>query len=462
MSKLCALFSLLSLLSIVWPAAAEQYARPEMLVEPAALAKPEIARQYVILDVRPQSEFAAGRIPGARQVDHDAWSKAFGEGKDAQAWSARFGALGIGPQSKVVVYDGKGLKEAARVWWILRYWGLEGVALLNGDWQAWKAAGLPIETAPPTKAAPAAFVAQARKERFADKAQMLDWVKSQSLQIVDTRSAKEFCGEDFYENKNNRAGAMPGAKHLDWADLIDPKTRGFKSAAELQKLFSQAGIDVARPIATHCQSGGRASVMVFAMELLGARDVRNYYQGWSEWGNAADTPVVASPPAKPPAALSFTMPALAGGDVELRKYAGKVVLIVNVASKCGLTPQYTQLQALHEKYGKQGLAVLGFPCNQFKGQEPGGPEEIRKFCTANYGVTFPLFAKIEVNGDGACGLYRHLTALDAKPAGAGKITWNFEKFLVGRDGQVVARWSPRTKPDAPEVLTRIEEELAKK
>ena len=160
--------------------------------------------------------------------------------------------------------------------------------------------------------------------------------------------------------------------------------------------------------------------------------------------------------------LTFVMKSLDGKDVDLSKYQGKVVLIVNVASKCGLTPQYEQLQALHEKHVKDGLAVLGFPCNQFRSQEPGTAEQIKEFCRVNYGVTFDLFAKIEVNGDGACGLYKLLTALDTKPAGPGPISWNFEKFIVGRNGEVVARFAPRTTPDDPEVLKVIEAELAKK
>ena len=143
-----------------------------------------------------------------------------------------------------------------------------------------------------------------------------------------------------------------------------------------------------------------------------------------------------------PAALNFTMKRLDGKDADLSQYQGKVVMVVNVASKCGLTPQYKQLQALYEKYEKQGFVVLGFPCNQFLHQEPGTAGEIRKFCTVNYGVTFPLFAKIEVNGEGACPLYKYLTALDAKPAGKGKISWNFEKFVIGRNGEVIARFSP--------------------
>ncbi len=138
------------------------------------------------------------------------------------------------------------------------------------------------------------------------------------------------------------------------------------------------------------------------------------------------------------------------------------MLVVNVASKCGFIPQYEQLQTLYQKYGPKGLAVLGFPCNQFKAQEPGTAEEIREFCRLNYGVTFPMFAKIEVNGDGACPLYKHLTSMDTKPKGPGKIDWNFEKFIIGRNGKVVARFAPKTKPDSPEVIKVIEAELAKK
>jgi glutathione peroxidase len=165
---------------------------------------------------------------------------------------------------------------------------------------------------------------------------------------------------------------------------------------------------------------------------------------------------------KVPAVLNFKMTALDGKEVDLSKYDGKVVLIVNVASKCGLTPQYEQLQALHKKYSEKGLAIIGFPCNQFLQQEPGTADEIREFCRKNYGVTFDMFAKVDVNGDDACPLYKHLTALETKPTGAGKISWNFEKFLVNRHGDVVARFAPRTKPDDPDVVKAIEAELAAK
>lgn len=162
-----------------------------------------------------------------------------------------------------------------------------------------------------------------------------------------------------------------------------------------------------------------------------------------------------------PPALSFKMKMLDGTEVPLSKYLGKVVLIVNVASECGLTPQYEQLQTLHEQYGEKGLAILAFPCNQFGAQEPGTAAQIREFCSAKFGVEFDMFGKVEVNGEGACDLYKHLTSLETKPKGSGKIAWNFEKFLVDRQGAVVARFAPPTKPDAPEVVEMIEAELAK-
>ena len=161
-------------------------------------------------------------------------------------------------------------------------------------------------------------------------------------------------------------------------------------------------------------------------------------------------------------ALRFKMKSLGGKEVDLSKYNGRVVLIVNVASKCGFTPQYEQLQALHEKYAKEGLAILGFPCNQFLRQEPGTAEEIRQFCRRNYGVTFDMFAKIDVNGKNAADLYRLLTSLETKPKGPGKVSWNFEKFLLDRDGFVVGRFGSRTKPDDPKLVGLIERELAKK
>lgn len=160
-------------------------------------------------------------------------------------------------------------------------------------------------------------------------------------------------------------------------------------------------------------------------------------------------------------ALRFTMKSLGGEEIDLKRYSGKVVMIVNVASKCGYTPQYSQLQGLHEKYSDRGLAILGFPCNQFLGQEPGSAEEIRQFCRVNYGVEFDMFSKVDVNGPDACELYRLLTSLDTTPKGPGKIDWNFEKFVLDRQGFVAARFGSSTKPDAPEVIAILERELSK-
>jgi glutathione peroxidase len=165
---------------------------------------------------------------------------------------------------------------------------------------------------------------------------------------------------------------------------------------------------------------------------------------------------------KTPPSLQFTMNSLDGKPVELAKYQGQVVMIVNVASECGLTPQYEQLQKLHEKYKGQGLSVVGVPCNQFGMQEPGTAEEIQQFCRKNYGVTFDLLAKVDVNGEKACPLYKHLKSITTRPKGPGEISWNFEKFLLGRSGEVVGRFAPATSPDAQEVVKAVEAELARK
>jgi glutathione peroxidase len=134
----------------------------------------------------------------------------------------------------------------------------------------------------------------------------------------------------------------------------------------------------------------------------------------------------------------------------------RAALVVNVASRCGLTPQYAGLEALHEEYAARGFTVIGVPCNQFKGQEPGTSEEIAEFCSATYGVTFPMTEKVEVNGEDAHPLYQRLTTAPDASGEAGDVLWNFEKFLIAPDGSVAARFRPRTEPDAPEVRAAIE------
>jgi glutathione peroxidase len=160
--------------------------------------------------------------------------------------------------------------------------------------------------------------------------------------------------------------------------------------------------------------------------------------------------------------LGHTMKSITGENVDLAKYKGKVLLVVNVACQCGLTPQYEALQALYDKHKDRGLVVLGFPCNQFGSQEPGTEREIAAFCTDNYKVKFPLFAKIDVSGSAAAPLYKELTATETKPQGKGPIGWNFEKFVIGKSGQVAARFAPHVEPDAPEVAAVLEAELIKK
>ena len=270
-------------------AAEGEYPRPDLLIEPADLAKPAIARRFVILDARPREEHEKEHVPYAYWVNHGEWAKAFGDGKDAADWSPRIGELGIDADSKVVVYDDTGTKDAARIWWILRYWGVDDVRLLNGGWRTWKAGDFPT-TDNVVKPVPAEFNAVPRSRRLATTSQILDLLTDNRLQIVDARSEAEFCGIEAFGSK--RAGAIPGARNLEWKDLIDQETHRFKSPDELRRLFTQAGIALDRPTASHCQSGGRASVMAFGLELMGADDVRNYYRGWSEWGNLEHTPVV--------------------------------------------------------------------------------------------------------------------------------------------------------------------------
>jgi glutathione peroxidase len=163
-----------------------------------------------------------------------------------------------------------------------------------------------------------------------------------------------------------------------------------------------------------------------------------------------------------PPVLNFKMTRLDGKPADLSAYKGKVVMMVNVASQCGLTPQYKQLEGLHEKYGEKGLAVLGFPANEFGAQEPGTDDEIATFCKANYGVKFDMFSKVVVKGDDQCPLYKYLTSKETDPKFSGDIKWNFEKFLIGRNGEIVARFEPKVKPDSEEVVKAIETELAKK
>jgi glutathione peroxidase len=186
---------------------------------------------------------------------------------------------------------------------------------------------------------------------------------------------------------------------------------------------------------------------------------------------AAPDPTKLPPPGTAPAPLTVDkeldpmwnaqIKTLQGKDAKLADFKGKALLLVNVASKCGLTPQYSTLEALQKKYADKGFTVIGFPCNQFGGQEPGSAEEIQEFCSQTYGVTFPMMEKVEVNGPGRHEIYKALTPL-ADPSGhTGDIRWNFEKFVVSSDGTKITRFSPKTTPDDPTLIAAVEAALPK-
>jgi len=155
----------------------------------------------------------------------------------------------------------------------------------------------------------------------------------------------------------------------------------------------------------------------------------------------------------------FSMQSIDGTPVSMSAYKGKAMLLVNVASNCGYTPQYTALEAMHQKYKDRGLVVVGVPANNFGGQEPGTNEEIKSFCTRNYKVTFPLMSKVSVKGEDQDALYRYLTSPEANSTTAGDVKWNFTKFLVGKDGKVLARFDSKVKPDSPELTAAVEQAL---
>lgn len=156
----------------------------------------------------------------------------------------------------------------------------------------------------------------------------------------------------------------------------------------------------------------------------------------------------------------FTVKDIDGKDQKLEQYKGKAIMIVNVASRCGFTPQYAGLQKIYQQYRDKGLVILGFPANNFLGQEPGSNEEIKQFCSVNYQVTFPMFSKISVKGKDIAPLYKYLTEKETNPKFAGDISWNFNKFLIDRQGKIIARFGSRTTPEDAEVIRAIEQTLA--
>jgi thiosulfate/3-mercaptopyruvate sulfurtransferase len=275
-------------LSLALGADPSPYPNAKILIEAAQLAKKELAENAVIFDVRGEKSYAAGHVPGAIRIDVSELSKAVNADADPGKWGSRLEWLGIAPSSHVVIY-GDDWREAARLWWILRYASVQDVRLLNGGWTAWTADGGKVSTEA-TKARPLMLgIVKPVADLLATKADVLSLVKDKSAQIVDARSNGEFCGTAGTAKKK---GAIPGAVNLEWSTFVDSTTQKLKPSTEIAKLLKDSGIDPSKPVVTYCQSGGRAAVAAFVLELMGGTAVRNYYRSWAEWGNADDTPVV--------------------------------------------------------------------------------------------------------------------------------------------------------------------------
>ena len=261
------------------------YSKPDLLLEPATLLKS--SSKFHILDTRITSAVAEGRIPDAVAVELTKWSRTMAEGKaDAAFWKLALQTAGVTPDKPTLVY-GSDLREVCRAWWLLKYAGVKDVRVLNGGYEGFLAAGgIPSKDIPTVKVS--AYDWNLDFNRFASKSDLLTAVKDKARQIIDGRSTGEFAGTQTTANKN---GHVPGASNLEWSDFLDAKKSRFKSAEDLAKLIAEHKIDLAKPCTAYCQSGGRASVVSFGLELMGAKDVRNYYRSWSEWGNANDTPI---------------------------------------------------------------------------------------------------------------------------------------------------------------------------
>ena len=286
------MFTLLLTAALTAPPAADAYPRPERLIEPAALAA---ATDFVVLDVRTEKAYAAGHVPGARRIDPDDWAKGFGDGTDLAGWTKRIGGVGITAKSTVVLYDDSRSKDAARAWWMLRYFGVADARVLNGGWKAWTAGKYPVSTEAVTPGLDF-FTPKPQTKLAATKELILESLPGQSLQIVDCRSQAERLGTEAMGNK--RTGTIPGAKHLEWSELLDAETHRFLPPAELKKKLAAAGIALDRPTVSHCQGGSRSAVMTFVLDLMGADEARNYHPSFGEWAKDAATPIVPPAPKK--------------------------------------------------------------------------------------------------------------------------------------------------------------------
>ena len=250
-----------------------------------------------LLDARPRDDYDRGHIPGAVWVDVKAVEKMAarpGALADNAAWEPWIAPLGISPSTPVLIYDAKRQLDAARLWWLLRYLGCADVGLIDGGFPLWEKQGKPVTTTVP-KIAPCAFKVRFRTDRLAERGDVLAALKQGKVRVIDARSEAEHTGA---EKRSKRGGRVPAACHLEWATLVDKDGR-FLDAAALRTKLAKAGVKPGEPVITHCQGGGRASVDAFVFERLGF-PTRNYYLGWSDWGNVEDTPIETGPAAKAP------------------------------------------------------------------------------------------------------------------------------------------------------------------
>ncbi len=241
-----------------------------------------------LLDARPKADYDEGHIPGAVWVDAkavEAMAARPGALVDRAAWEAWIAPLGIGPGADVLVYDANRQLDAARIWWLLGYLGVERAGLVDGNFPLWAAEGRPVTTEAPA-VDPKPFQVAFRSDRHATKEEVLAALGSKSAQVVDARSTGEYAG---LEARSRRGGHIPAACHLEWNSLVDKDGR-FLDEPALRVKLAKAGVKPGEPVITHCQGGGRASVNAFVLERLGF-PTRNYYLGWSDWGNADETPV---------------------------------------------------------------------------------------------------------------------------------------------------------------------------
>ena len=269
-------------------AAGKQAASPALLVSlgdlQARLEDPDLR----LLDARPRADYEKGHLPGAVWVDAkavEAMAARPGALTDRGAWEAWVRPLGIGPRMTVLVYDANRQLDAARLWWLLSYLGVERVGLVDGGFPLWASQGRPVSTKA-TQTEPRPFPVTFRSGRWASRPDVLAALGAKSARIVDARTEAEYTGRD---RRSKRGGHVPAACHLEWSNLVRQDGR-FLAEPELRARLEKAGVRPGEPVITHCQGGGRASVDAFVLERLGFK-TRNYYLGWSDWGNADDTPV---------------------------------------------------------------------------------------------------------------------------------------------------------------------------